>query len=288
MYKLILDDRGYHRCDPLPSQSELDMMYVNSFYTEDKPDYIKRVEDDEKWWKVMYGDRLDIMNEVYRKSSKKMWPMVLDIGSGPGLFCRCAIEQGWYAVGIEPNNAARSYAQDKQKHFSGGVWFESSLENVKEERFWGVHISEVLEHVIDPIGMLSEAYDRLVPGGVLCVVVPNEQITMWEDELKLLHLFRYPHAFQPPQHVNYFTFETIEKLITDAGFEIYERSAMYPMETFLMMGLDYTKSEGIGRLCHHQRMLFDMGMESKQRRRFYKELAAQGLGREAVIYGVKK
>lgn len=284
MYKLILDDRGYHRCDPLPSQSELDMMYVNSFYTEEKPDYIKRMEDDEAWWKVMYGDRLDIMNEVYHKSSKKMWPMVLDIGSGTGLFCRCAIEHGWYAVGVEPNNIARSYAQDKQKHFSGGVWFESSLENVKEERFWGVHISEVLEHVIDPIGMLSGAHDRLVPGGVLCVVVPNEQNAL-QTQLKASHGEWW---FQPPQHVNYFTFETIENLITDAGFEIYERSAMYPMETFLMMGLDYTKSEEIGRLCHHQRMLFDMVMESKQRRRFYKELAAQGLGREAVIYGVKK
>lgn len=287
-YTLVKDKLGYYRCDPIPSEELLTEIYEKCYFTETKPKLIERQEDDITWWNAMFDDRLEIMSEIYRESSDKIWPLMLDVGCGGGFFVRRAYESGWYSVGVEPNDVARNYAQ-KRASSHGGTFYEKRLDAVKENRFWGIHLSEVLEHIPNPLEMLKECYDRLMVGGCICVVVPNEKINHFyssstgeEGELE------YPHVFQPPHHINYFDFDSLTALMEMAGFEIYERSAMYPMETFLLMGLDYTKSESIGRLCHHQRMNFDLGMKPEQRRKFYHEMAENKLGREAVIYAVKK
>lgn len=282
---LIKDPLGYFRADPLPSDAELKELY-DGFYSKEKPDYITNQERDLRWWNAMYDDRITVMSEIYHKTSNKIFPLMLDIGCGAGFFLRRAWDNPatrWIGVGIEPNKQALDYAKEKT---SCGVFYETSLDNVKETKFCGVHISEVLEHLPRPLETLKEAYDRLIPGGAICVVVPNEKF-VWSTDMVEYRL-KYPHVFQPPQHLNYFDFESIEKLMKLAGFEIYERSAMYPMESFISGGLDYVKNPDLGILAHQWRKNFDFAMTSEERRRFYKNLASEGLGREAVIYGVKR
>jgi len=218
---------------------------------------------------------------------------MLDVGCGGGFFLRRAYDRGWYGVGVEPNDVAREYAQ-KRATTHGGTFYEKTLDAVKENRFWGIHLSEVLEHLPNPLEMLKDCHERLRVGGSLCVVVPNEMNELQNKycnatgKRAMTHYYPNKFWFQPPHHINYFNFDSLTALMEMAGFEIYEKSAMYPMETFLMMGLDYTKSEPIGRLCHHHRMNFDLGMKAEQRRKFYRELAENKLGRECVIYGRKK
>lgn len=306
-YTLVKDKLGYYRCDPIPSEELLAEIYEKCYFTETKPKLIERQEDDITWWNAMFDDRLEIMSEIYRESSDKIWPLMLDVGCGGGFFVRRAYESGWYSVGVEPNDVARNYAQ-KRASSHGGTFYEKRLDAVKENRFWGIHLSEVLEHLPNPLEMLKDCYDRLMVGGCICVVVPNEMNKLQQQHSELKDPFRpwksvevtinnkpyyvsMPETqwwFQPPHHINYFDFDSLTALMEMAGFEIYEKSAMYPMETFLSMGLDYTKSESIGRLCHHQRMNFDLGMKPEQRRKFYHEMAENKLGREAVIYAVKK
>ncbi len=86
----------------------------------------------------------------------------------------------------------------------------------------------------------------------------------------------------PPHHLNYFDFESLSSLVTRLGFEVRERSTSFPMELFLLMGLDYTKDSDLGRACHNQRKRFDLSLEhagfKETRRAFYRALAAAGLG----------
>jgi 2-polyprenyl-3-methyl-5-hydroxy-6-metoxy-1,4-benzoquinol methylase len=279
-YTLVKDDLGYMRCFPLPSQDELDKLYRDEFYTTAKPRYIERMEDDWEWWEAVYSDGVSILREIL--GEMRSTPIILDVGCGAGFFLKVASKE-FYPEGIEPNKTAAEYAE----HLNQNAVIFNSLDEYGDPdsdfKCHAVHLSEVLEHVRNPFQMLQDCADRLVDGGAICVVVPNEKFSPRFPTAR----FMYPHVFQPPQHINYFTFDTIEALMVKAGFEIYERSSTYPMETFLQIGLDYTKSEAIGRLCHTQRMAFDLSMTSAQRRKFYKELAAEGLGRECVIYGRK-
>ena len=81
-------------------------------------------------------------------------------------------------------------------------------------------------------------------------------------------------------------------LVSRAGFHVAERSTSFPMELFLLMGLDYTGDPALGRACHNQRKRFDMALETsgfrETRRAFYRALAAAGIGREAVVIAVKQ
>lgn len=297
-YSLVKDDLGYYRCDPLPTEEELTALY-QSFYTSEKPDYIGQQEEDIRWWNAMYDDRLTVMSEIYRQSSGDIYPLMLDIGCGGGFFLKRAFDNPvlrWMCVGVEPNPVAIEYARNKTRYSGAPIFYEDSLEKVNETRFWGIHISEVLEHLRNPLEMLREAYERLLVGGCICVVVPNEKFkhehySVFTDsgiEACFGVKLKYPHVFQPPQHINYFNFDSIESLMKQAGFEIYERSAMYPMELFLMQGLDYVSNPGLGRVCHQMRKNFDLAMTSAERWAFYKGLAKNDIGREAVIYGRKK
>lgn len=287
-YTLVRCDLGYHRCEPMPTEDELERLYSQEFYTSAKPNYIKNMERDIRWWNTMYDDRLAIMSEVYRKSSRKIFPLMLDIGCGGGFFLRRAYankNHQWIGVGVEPNSVAREYAQNTGK-VVGGCFYESSLDNVKETKFWGVHISEVLEHIREPLTMLKMAHERLVIGGVICVVVPNEKF-IWDEDYGKYKL-KYSHVFQPPQHINYFDFHSVVSLIEFSGFEIYEISAMYPMEIFLDLGINYVTHPELGAVAHQHRKNFDLSMNPDERREFYRECAANNIGRECVIYGVKK
>jgi hypothetical protein len=63
------------------------------------------------------------------------------------------------------------------------------------------------------------------------------------------------------------------------------------MEAFLMMGDNYTADPVLGRACHNKRKKFDLAFEAaglkEVRRAFYRALAENGLGREAVVIAVK-
>ena len=50
---------------------------------------------------------------------------------------------------------------------------DRSLTN-KLDKFDVIHMSEVLEHVPDPIDTLRITYTLLKPGGLLCLSVPND------------------------------------------------------------------------------------------------------------------
>ena len=96
----------------------------------------------------------------------------------------------------------------------------------------------------------------------------------------------------PPHHLNYFDFDSLAALYERLGFTSRERTTSFPMEQFLMMGLNYTTDPALGRACHAQRKRFDLAFEragfTETRRAFYRALAETGLGREAVLIGSKK
>jgi hypothetical protein len=95
----------------------------------------------------------------------------------------------------------------------------------------------------------------------------------------------------PPHHLNYFDFESLTSLLTRLGFSVAERTTTFPMELFLLMGMNYTADATLGRSCHAQRKRFDLALEHsgfmETRRAFYRALAAAGLGREIVLIAKK-
>jgi hypothetical protein len=58
------------------------------------------------------------------------------------------------------------------------------------------------------------------------------------------------------------------------------------MEWFLLMGENYVGDEALGSSAHARRMLLESRLEALGRRRpLHAQLAAEGVGREAIVHG---
>jgi len=96
---------------------------------------------------------------------------LLDIGAGTGLLVREARERGIDARGVEPSKALVDYARTENGiELEQGVYPHPALVGMK---FDAVLLVDVIEHVADPMRLLTDCRNALAPGGALVVVTPD-------------------------------------------------------------------------------------------------------------------
>lgn len=269
---------------PLPTPEELETVYSHEYYTQEKPLYIERYLEDKAWWDAIYAERYDVLQTYLGGRTGS----ILDVGSGPGLFLALGRSLGWRVKGVEPSQKAARYSKQE---------LDLDVENIflKEEtapslgQFDVVHMGEVLEHLPDPAGMLKIAHDLISPGGLLTLIVPNDF-----NPLQMMlrdHVGLQPWWVAPPHHLNYFSHESLRKLVERVGFELVHMESTFPIDMFLVMGKNYVGNDPLGREVHALRKAFDQNLlESGSvdlRRKLYSAFAGLRLGREVVLYARK-
>ena len=160
---------GYAHIKNMPNISELEDLYAKDFYESDIPLYIKRYMQDIDWWKITYTQRLELLGQLVPNAVIKS---VLDVGSGPGLFLKFAIEDGWKALGVEPSKVAVEHTKSLGANAIEGFFDQKMVDQL--EPVSAIHASEVLEHVPNPGEMLDLFHQALHPDGVICICVPND------------------------------------------------------------------------------------------------------------------
>lgn len=272
---------GFRHIVPIPAPGELEAVYRDEYYSVEKPRYLERQQEDLDWWRLVYADRYDTFEALLPVSRRR----ILDVGCGPGFFLLHGQQRGWQTLGLEPSAQAARHARGLGLEILQEFLTRHTAERIG--MFDGVHLSEVLEHVPDPAGLLRLVRDLLTPGGLVCVVVPND----YNSFQKAVRTGAGCAAWwvAPPHHINYFDFESLERLLRSCGFEITLREATFPIDLFLLMGDNYVGNDALGRLCHDRRKRFERALEDAGlgglKRNLYRALARQGVGREAVLFG---
>ena len=268
--------------DPLPTEEELLKFYQKEFYQKVKPTYLKKDEKENEYWNISYDEKLNILERNKIKNKK-----ILDIGSGGGFFLRRAKEKGWNVLGIEPSPTAAKYAE-KNKIPTIKDFFER-VDFSKHKKFGAIHMNAVLEHNRSPNQILKIVHNILEKKGMLIVEVPNEfnplqliaQKSLGKDEWWVI----------PKEHLNYFNFKSLSKLLKRNGFEITLKQSTFPLEIFLLMGFDYINNSKVGLKKHHERMRFEQNMNSVQgnefKQKLYSKFAEIGIGRRIILYAKK-
>ena len=75
-------------------------------------------------------------------------------------------------------------------------------------------IDNVLEHVLDPKGLLADAVTTLAAGGIAIVIVPNRN-----DLRQALPSWRDTRHWIPPDHINYFSMTDVKQMFSDCGLD---------------------------------------------------------------------
>jgi SAM-dependent methyltransferase len=270
---------------PIPTEKELLEFYKSEFYSIEKPLYIERMEEDADWWNLCYDERY--------KSFEKFLPSdrrsILDIGSGPGFFLKRGQERGWTTLGVEPSHQAYDYSTKVlDLNIENGFFNSDMCERLKD--FDVIHMSEVLEHIPNPEGLLELVYNKLNLGGLLCIAVPNDYSPFQTAARQTL---KYkPWWVGPPQHINYFDFSSLEKILTKYGFTVLLKESTFPIDMFLLMGENYIDNDKVGRKCHGMVKEFEKRIaetgDKSLKNKLYQKFAELNIGREAIIYAQKK
>jgi SAM-dependent methyltransferase len=268
----------------MPNIRELEGLYSKDFYEIDIPLYIKRYMQDIEWWKITYTQRLELLGQLVPNSTSKS---VLDVGSGPGLFLKFAIEDGWKALGVEPSRAAVEHTKSLGVNAIEGFFDQKMVSHL--DPVSAIHASEVLEHVPNPGEMLDLFHQILLPDGVICICVPND-FNIFQNALTKFE--SYPSWWvSPHHHLNYFNHQSLSTLIQKHRFKIEKVTSTFPIDLFLMMGDNYIGNDELGRACHQKRMNFELllhkaGLDNL-RNELYQKFSECGLGREVLIYARK-
>ena len=268
---------------PLPTEKELLEFYKKEFYQKSKPSYLNQDEKERKYWNMSYDEKLNVLEEENIRNKK-----ILDIGSGGGFFLRRAKERGWDVLGIEPSLIAAKYA--KKYKIPTLVNFFEKIDFSKREKFGAIHMNAVLEHSRSPDKILEISHNILERNGMVIVEVPNEF-----NPLQLIaqkRLKKDEWWVVPEEHLNYFNFKSLSKLLKKNGFEIILKQATFPLEIFLLMGFDYVNNSKIGLKKHQERMKFEQNLNEenaqKLKQKIYQKFAEIGIGRRAIIYAKKE
>lgn len=137
---------------------------------------------------------------------------LLDVGCNEGRNLSLFARRGFDAHGVESNPVAvrRARQQDLKVH-------EGDVGDIPtSERFDVVVMSNVLEHLEDPLGTLRQVAERLNPEGELWISCPNSR--SWARRL----FGPWWINWHPPFHLTHFSEHTLTAVLDRAGFTVEE------------------------------------------------------------------
>ncbi len=134
---------------------------------------------------------------------------LLDIGCASGFFIKVMMDNGWEAKGIDPSSYAVNYGKEKYGVDIHQATFEGDY--VSKEIFDVITLIGVIEHLEHPLESLFKVNEYLNKDGLVLITTINAG--------RYIHLFK----FKPPEHLFYFNYSQLSRLLKKTGFRILEK-----------------------------------------------------------------
>ncbi len=140
--------------------------------------------------------------------SRSIVGRLLDIGCSTGAILAAAAERGWPAQGIDLNGTGVRFARARGFDAVEGS-FPADLPH-SEGEFAAITMLDILEHAEHPVAFLESVAERLAPGGVVGIQVPNFNSLLIQIEGQRNNNICHGHW-------SYFTADTLAKVADRCG-----------------------------------------------------------------------
>lgn len=282
---------GFLQVTPTPSPEEITRFYAEEFYTTKYQAFNNSaLEVQSRDQDFHDAHREDICARVAQISGRALSEQsVLDAGCGWGQALLYFRSKGAECYGFDPVPEAVEYARSQDLNV-----IQAGMQRINvfaSKRFDVVTLLNVLEHLADPVTVLTEIHERVLrSGGVLVIEVPNEFNAFQVCGQKVHSLPEW--WVSPPAHLNYFCADSLKHLLEGTGYEVRFAESAFPLEMFLLFGDNYVADHALGRRCHERRMAFEMNLRKhgfeEVLHSFYQALADHNLGRQVIAYAVSR
>jgi len=161
-------------------------------------------------------------HKMITKASGLKEGSLLDIGSGTGYFPAYMKRKKWISTAVEIDEEAREFSRNK---FNLEVHGLDELEKFKPGQFDVITLWHVMEHLDNPVKMLTKIYDLLKYNGNCIIAVPNNQ----SYDAKLFG--ESWAAWDVPRHRWHFDIPSFRYLVNLSGFRIRQIRRL-PLDSF--------------------------------------------------------
>ncbi len=181
-----------------------DAAFLHRHYNSDESSRVQYYLDVEAADRRSFAVMLDVLERARPQRGD-----LLDVGPNVGTLLDLARERGWRGRGVELNAEAARLCRERR-----GLDVEAgALEagRFPAAGFDALTLTDVIEHLPDPLRVLRVAAETLRPEGLLLVSTPD--ISGWAARALQV---------KPEEHLYYFTPDTLSRLLARAGFETLE------------------------------------------------------------------
>lgn len=282
---VLKSEYGYFSIKNLPTQKELEKHYSEKYYQEDSIQYSHVYTDDEL---IHFANKAKSAQFIFQTLFGNKNNSFLDVGAGEGFFASSFFHQGWKVTTMDYSNFGISSHNPHliDTLIQGDVFQSLDNECLANNKFDFINLSNILEHVIDPIELLKTLKLLLSEQSLLRISVPNDYSNF--QQFLLDKNYTTNTWLCPPDHLHYFTFDSLSNLLRGLGYEIVVSMGEFPIELYISNeASNYAQNKDVGKFAHKSRIevdnfLFDQGIEKYIN--YYKASADIGLTRQVVIY----
>ena len=278
---------GFYQAYPIPSQEELDLFYREEYFQACKSASYSHDYSEEEMQFILIQPV--VADYVLKQAGKNPVGKLIDIGCGEGFFARFFYDHGWEmeccdlsSFGIEMHNP------EILNFFTQNNIFKELDEKITDNnKFDLINLSNVLEHVREPI-ILLESVKKIMGGdSMLRIKVPNDFSNLQQILLDSSRISS-EYWFNPPGHLNFFTLTSLKKVLTSCGFSIVKILADFPIEIFLLnKHSNYVVDKSKGAEAHNARVVMERYLMDHGTDKYvdFMSISAEvGLGRTIIVF----
>jgi sugar phosphate isomerase/epimerase/SAM-dependent methyltransferase len=288
-YEIKKNEHGFYEVTPSPSIKELLDFYEKQYYQVEVPGgtYAHNYSAQELVYKTNAAKVAEFVWNKLRGTSGSLF----DIGCGEGFISNFFLSKGWDVLacdfssfGVEKHNPSvlRNFIQGDISEILDGL--------VGKKYFDLIILSNVIEHVVDPVLYLNKIRNLMHGNSLLMLSAPNDfsDYQMMLNEKNLTN----SHWLAPPEHVNYFSLDSLSNITRLVGLKTEEFHGDFPIEIFLSnTNSNYVLDESKGKYAHNSRLvvgnfIIDQGIEKYIN--YMKSGLVAGLSRSIIMYLSKK
>lgn len=200
---------GFVSTYPFPDSAALDAHYAQKF----KKGNYQLLRTYSQSYNRVYNDFIDVLDKALELDGREMSGLkVLDVGCFTGEFIELLQKRKDADVyGLELQVDAVAIASQKLP----GRVFKTDIfaQNFPAKEFDIITLLGVIEHVVDPVGLLKRSAEFLKPGAILMLQTPNSGSLL----ARLLGRRWPPYA--PVEHIHYFTRKSLKLALGNLGFK---------------------------------------------------------------------
>ena len=228
----------------IPDNKTLEALYGQQYFKSDEPSIGYR-----DYARISEQKRLTFTKRLEKIERLCEGRRLLDVGCATGLFVDIATSRGWTATGIDVSEFAINEANG---HYTGTFMVADLMTaDFPPHSYDAITMFDVIEHVPQPLEVLSRIADLLSDQGLLIIETPNVGGLM----AKMMRQ-RWPY-YRPPEHLFYFSPTSLQVALKKSRFELLSwNKSMKTMQIDYIIEMLQLTNPGLARILSQMLSIF--------------------------------